>query len=87
MLALPVSKVWGVGNQLVERTVRELNGDSWLELDEMQPETKQVMSSRSFGSRVDNLVDLEEAISYHSTMACTRMWKKGMYAQMVYVFI
>ena len=72
---------------VLERTVKELNGDSWLELDEMQPETKQVMSSRSFGSRVDNLADLEEAISYHSTMACARMRKKGMCAQMVYVFI
>lgn len=117
MLALPVSKVWGVGNRLeaalnglgvdnvlrlknaspkrirdrfgvvLERTVRELNGDSWLEMDEMQPESKQVMSSRSFGARVDNLADLEEAVSYHSTMAGERMRKKGLYAQMVYVFI
>lgn len=117
MLALPVSKVWGVGNRLeaalnalgvnnvlrlknadpkrirdrfgvvLERTVRELNGDSWLELDEMQPESKQVMSSRSFGARVDNLADLEEAVTYHSTMAAERMRKKGLYAQMVYVFI
>ena len=117
MLALPVSKVWGVGNRLeaalnelgvdsvlrlkkadpkrirdrfgvvLERTVRELNGEPWLELDEMQPEAKQVMSSRSFGSRVDNIVELEEAVSYHSTMAGERMRKKGLYAQMVYVFI
>ena len=117
MLALPVSKVWGVGNRLeaalnelgvdnvfrlknaspkrirdrfgvvLERTVRELNGDSWLELDEMQHETKQVMSSRSFGARVDNLADLEEAVSYHARMASERMRKKGLYAQMVYVFI
>jgi DNA polymerase V len=117
MLALPVSKVWGVGNRLeaalnalgvdnvlrlknadpkrirdrfgvvLERTVRELNGDSWLELDEMQPESKQVMSSRSFGARVDNLADLEEAVSYHARMASERMRKKGLYAQMVYVFI
>lgn len=72
---------------VLERTVRELNGDSWLELDEMQPETKQVMSSRSFGSRVTSLSDLEEAVSYHSTMASARMRKKDMYAQMVYVFI
>ena len=117
MLALPVSKVWGVGNRLeaalnglgvdnvlrlknanpkrirdrfgvvLERTVRELNGDSWLELDEMQPEAKQVMSSRSFGTRVDNLTELEEAVSYHSSMAGERMRKKGLYTQVVYVFI
>ena len=117
MLALPVSKVWGVGNQLeaalnglgvdnvlrlknaspkrirdrfgvvLERTVRELNGDSWLELGEVEPDAKQVMSSRSFGVRVDNLDGLQEAISYHCTMAGERMRKKGLYTQMVYVFI
>lgn len=117
MLALPASKVWGVGSRLeaalnglgvdsvlrlknadpkrirdrfgvvLERTVKELNGESWLELDEMQPEAKQVMSSRSFGTRVDNLTDLEEAVSFHATNASERMRKKGLYAQAVYVFI
>ena len=117
MLALPVSKVWGVGSRLeaalnglgvdsvlrlknvdpkrirdrfgvvLERTVKELNGESWLALDEMQPEAKQVMSSRSFGTRVDNLADLAEAVSFHATNASERMRKKGLYAQAVYVFI
>ena len=117
MLALPVSKVWGVGSRLeaalnalgvdnvlrlknadpkrirdrfgvvLERTVRELNGDSWLELGEIQPEAKQVMSSRSFGTRVDNLKDLIEAVSYHCTIAGKRMRNKGLFTQMVYVFI
>ena len=117
MLALPVSKVWGVGSRLeatlnglgvdnvlrlknadpkrirdrfgvvLERTVKELNSESWLELDELQPEAKQVMSSRSFGTRVDNLTELEEAVSFHATNASERMRKKGLYAQAVYVFI
>ena len=117
MLALPVSKVWGVGSRLeatlnglgvdnvlrlknadpkrirdrfgvvLERTVKELNGESWLELDELQPEAKQVMSSRSFGTRVDNLTELEEAVSFHATNASERMRKKGLYAQAVSVFI
>lgn len=117
MLALPVSKVWGVGSRLeaalnglgvdnvlrlknadpkrirdrfgvvLERTVKELNGESWLALDEMQTEAKQVMSSRSFGTRVDNFAELAEAVSYHSTMAGERMRKKGLFTQMVYIFI
>ena len=117
MLALPVSKVWGVGNRLeatlnrlgvdnvlrlknadpkrirdrfgvvLERTVKELNGESWLALDEMLPEAKQVMSSRSFGTRVDNIAELEEAVSFHATSAGERMRKKGLYTQAVYVFI
>lgn len=72
---------------VLERTVKELNGESWLALDEMEPEAKQVMSSRSFGTRVDNLADLAEAISFHATNASERMRKKGLYAQAVHVFI
>ena len=117
MLALPVSKVWGVGSRLeaalnslgvdnvlrlknanpkrirdrfgvvLERTIKELNGESWLALDEMQPEAKQVMSSRSFGVRVDNFTELEEAISFHASNAGERMRKKGLYTQAVHVFV
>lgn len=72
---------------LLERTVRELNGESWLELDETLPEAKQVMSSRSFGARVNSLAELEEAISYHASNASARLRKHGLYANAVYVFI
>ena len=72
---------------VLERTVRELNGESWLELDDMLPEAKQVMSSRSFGARVTNLSDLEEAVSYHASNSSQRLRNKGLYAQAVYVFI
>lgn len=72
---------------LLERTIKELNGESWLELDETLPEAKQVMSSRSFGTRVTSLQELEEAVSYHATNASQRLRKHGLYANAVYVFI
>lgn len=72
---------------LLERTIKELNGESWLELDETLPEAKQVMSSRSFGARVNAVADLEQAISYHAANAGERLRKHGLYANMVYVFI
>ena len=72
---------------LLERTIKELNGESWLALDETLPEAKQVMSSRSFGSRVNTLRDLEQAISYHAANAGERLRKHGLYTNMVYVFI
>lgn len=72
---------------LLERTVRELNGESWLELDETLAEAKQVMSSRSFGVRVSTLAELEEAVTYHATNASARLRKRGLYANVVYVFI
>ena len=72
---------------LMERTVMELNGEPWLELEEMLPEAKQVMSSRSFGERLHMLQDLERAISYHAGMACERMRSRGLYANALMVFI
>jgi len=72
---------------LLERTIKELNGESWLGLDETLAEAKQVMSSRSFGTRVTTLQDLEQAVSYHATNASERLRKQGLYANAVYVFI
>src|SRR5450830_390961 len=72
---------------LLERTVKELNGESWLKLDESLAEAKQVMSSRSFGSRVNSLQDLEQAVTYHATNAGERLRKQGLYTNAVYVFI
>jgi DNA polymerase V len=72
---------------LVERIVKELNGEVWLEMEDMLPEAKQVMSSRSFGERVSTIERMREAITYHATMAADRMRKKGLYANGVYVFM
>jgi DNA polymerase V len=72
---------------LLERTVRELNGEVWLELDESIPQSKQVMSSRSFGERVGDCQGLTEAITFHATNAAQRMRKQGLCANAVYVFI
>lgn len=72
---------------LMERTVKELNGEPWLELEEMRPESKQVMSSRSFGARVTHLRDLVEAITFHAANAGQRMRKQNLSANAVYAFI
>jgi DNA polymerase V len=72
---------------VVERTVKELNGEAHHELNEAMPDAKQVMSSRSFGERVTTLAGLEQAISFHASTATARMREKGLYANAVMVFI
>ncbi len=72
---------------LLERTIKELNGEVWLEFDEVPVDAKQVMSSRSFGTRVSELEDLSEAISYHAGNAAQRLRKQGLFANAVHVFI
>ena len=71
----------------MQRTVQELNGEPWLELEEAAPNAKQVMSSRSFGQRVESLQGLKEAISYHAANAAQRLRKEGLFAKAVSVFI
>jgi DNA polymerase V len=71
----------------MQRTVQELNGEPWLELDAVAPIAKQVMSSRSFGQRVESLQELREAISYHAPNGAQRLRKLGLFASAVSVFI
>ncbi|MGY1490703.1 translesion error-prone DNA polymerase V subunit UmuC [Methylobacillus pratensis] len=95
---LGVENVWRLRNAdpkrirdefgvVLERTVKELNGEPWIEFEEELPEAKQVMSSRSFGQRVTTLQDLQEAIAFHAGNAAARMRKKGLYAGAIYVTI
>ncbi len=74
-------------NVVLERTVKELNGEPWLEIEETFVESKQVMSSRSFGQRINTLEELKEAISYHVSNASQRLRKQNLYANAVMVFI
>lgn len=71
---------------VLETTVRELNGEVIIDMEDRLPEAKQVMSSRSFGARVNELGDLQQAISYHASLASQRMRSKGLYANAIYVF-
>jgi DNA polymerase V len=72
---------------VMQRTIQELNGEPWLELEEAAPTAKQVMSSRSFGQRVESLPELREAISHHAANAAQRLRKQGLFASAVSVFI
>jgi DNA polymerase V len=71
----------------MQRTVQELNGEPWLELEGEAPKAKQVMSSRSFGQRVESLQELREAITYHAANAAQRLRRQGLFASSVSVFI
>lgn len=58
---------------VLERTIRELRGISCLELDEVVPDKQQIMSSRSFGTLVYDLSDLEEAVSSYVARAAEKL--------------
>ncbi len=70
-----------------ERLLRELNGISCLELEEMPPDRKGVMASRSFGSPVEALEELEEALANHVARASEKVRRFGLLATRMEVFL
>ncbi len=71
---------------ILERTVRELNGEIWIDVETEMAEAKQVMSSRSFEKRISTLDGMKQAVAFHAGESAERMRSKGLYANGVYVF-
>lgn len=72
---------------VLERTVRELRGVSCLGLEEMVPDRQQIMSSRSFGTLIYDLPDLEEAVSSYIAKAAEKLRAQDSLAGAVQVYI
>lgn len=72
---------------VLERTIAELNGESCLELEEIAPPQKQIVSSRSFGSRVTELAQMREAVCLYMTRAAEKLRAGGQVARHATVFI
>jgi len=70
-----------------ERMLREMNGTRCLELEEMPPDRKGVMASRSFGGPVEALEELEEALANHVARASEKVRRFGLWATRVDVFL
>ena len=71
---------------VLERIVYELRGVSCLDIDQIQSR-KNIMVSRSFGNPINNLTDLEQAISLYTVRACEKMRSQSSRTQTVYTFL
>jgi DNA polymerase V len=72
---------------VLEKTVRELQGTSCLELDDKPAPKQQIMCSRSFGQAVVRGVDLAAALSEFTSRAAEKLRKQRGLAGGVHVFI
>lgn len=54
---------------IVERMARELNGESCLALEDAPPPKQQIVVSRSFGQRVTQPEEMQQAIVTYATRA------------------
>ncbi|REG85625.1 translesion error-prone DNA polymerase V subunit UmuC [Marinomonas pollencensis] len=72
---------------VLERTIRELNGVSCLELEGLQPTKQQIICSRSFGYKVTDKQELREAVAKYTTRAAEKLRGERRLCGVVSVFI
>lgn len=83
----PSATIRNLFSIVLERTVRELNGESCLELEEIPATKQQIMCSRSFGSRVTTIQQMSEAISQYTARAAEKLRQENQQAKMLTVFV
>lgn len=72
---------------VLERTVRELNGESCIPLEEFVPAKQQIVCSRSFGERITSMVLMQEALCQYATRAAEKLRKERQFCRRISVFI
>jgi DNA polymerase V len=72
---------------VMEKIQRELEEIPCLELQEVQPDRQQIISSRSFGSMVTDLPPLKEALSTFVANACAKLRAQDSHASIIQVFL
>lgn len=72
---------------VIEKTQRELQGTACIELQEIEPDKKQIISSRSFGQMVTELPVLQDALSTFVANACAKLRKQSSHASVIQVFL
>ena len=72
---------------VMERICQELRGVSCLALEEMLPRKQQIMASRSFGTAVESLPEMREAVTLHASRSAEKLRAQGSVAAAVYVFV
>lgn len=72
---------------VMQKTIHELNGIVCIELEEIAPPKKQILSSRSFGVPVRDYNSLAESITLYMSRAAEKLRKQHSFAGSVYVYI
>lgn len=84
---MPASLIRKHFSVVMERTVRELRGESCLEPEEYMPTKQQIISSRSFSQKVSEYGPMREAICSHAVRAAERLRAQHQYCRFVSVFL
>ena len=72
---------------VMQKTIHELNGIVCIEMEDIAPAKKQILSSRSFGIPVRDYVSLSESVTLYMSRAAEKLRKQHSYAGSVYIHI
>ncbi|ELQ6035278.1 Y-family DNA polymerase [Cronobacter sakazakii] len=72
---------------VLERTVRELNGESCISLEEAPPPKQQIVCSRSFGERITTYEAMRQAICQYAERATEKLREERQYCRHIAVFL
>jgi DNA polymerase V len=72
---------------VLERTCSELRGISCLALEDIAPNKQQLMCSRSFGTPIENLDELHEAVASHISRAAEKLRQQHSECGAINVFL
>lgn len=74
-------------NVVLERTVRELNGESCIPLEEAPPTKQQIVCSRSFGERIVTLEAMRQAVCQYAERAAEKLRAERQFCSHISVFV
>lgn len=72
---------------ILERTVRELNGESSISLEEVPPAKQQIVCSRSFGERITDKDAMHQAVVQYAERAAEKLRGERQYCRQVTTFV
>ena len=72
---------------ILERTVRELNGESSISLEEVPPAKQQIVCSRSFGKRITDKDAMHQAVVQYAERAAEKLRGERQYCRQVTTFV
>lgn len=72
---------------VMERTVRELRGESCIPMEDVPPDAQHLMVSRGFKGKVTTKNHLQEAVATYATRAGEKARAKNVYVGTLQVFI
>lgn len=74
-------------NVVLERTVRELRGESCLELEEFAPVKQEIVCSRSFGERITDYDAMRQAICSYASRAAEKLRGEHQFCRFISTFV